>query len=165
MYTSVCTLCSQVYSCVPCEPKCTLVCTPVCTPPPLCTQACQFHSTGVHYTTFYSHNSTFLGALQLWETNPIRVGESFLKHVRVSPATLHGNVHGLCVPQAAAFQDLYSAYCKNKPHSEAVMSESAECEAFFRVRIGSSTSSVARLLADKNWANTRPFGSQLLSRA
>eukprot|EP00731_Ephydatia_muelleri_P029597 Em0021g120a len=59
------------------------------------------------------HSSTFLGALQSWETNPIRVGESFLKH-------------------AAAFQDLYSAYCKNKAHSETVMSESAECEAFFR---------------------------------
>ncbi|KAL5475464.1 hypothetical protein EMCRGX_G025283 [Ephydatia muelleri] len=59
------------------------------------------------------HNSKFLSALLLWEQQPERVGQSFLHH-------------------AQDLNSLYPSYCRNNAHSEAIVSDNAECEAFFR---------------------------------
>ncbi|XP_019856098.1 PREDICTED: triple functional domain protein-like [Amphimedon queenslandica] len=61
---------------------------------------------------FLFHNEVFLKQLELYENHPERVGSCFIKH-------------------SSDFQ-LYSSYCQNRPKSEALLTESPECQSFFK---------------------------------
>ncbi len=74
--------------------------------------------------------SVFFKQVEFYSDHPERVGTCFIQHV-----CQYNAVHVLfinnCLFQSKEFQ-LYSEYCRNRPNSEALLTQSPECKSFFK---------------------------------
>ena len=75
--------------------------------------------------------SVFLKQVEFYSDHPERVGTCFIQHVCRYILYACLLLINMCLFQSKEFQ-LYSEYCRIRPNSEALLTQSPECQSFFK---------------------------------